>query len=271
MTAQGVTTEAAKMEAGPILRAVDLSVRLAGSIIVDRTSLDLERGELTVLVGPNGAGKTTLMRAHAGLLPAEGRLELQGRPLHKVSARERARHIAYLPQGHIFHWPMSVAAVVALGRHPHADAFSPLTDADRAAVGRALAATAIEPWAGRMVTTLSGGERARVALARALATQAPILLADEPTMSLDPRHQLVVMELLARAARDGGAVLAIVHDLALAARFADRVVMMERGRLVADGNAREVITPERIAAVFAVEATITDSAVGPIPILHRPL
>jgi iron complex transport system ATP-binding protein len=255
----------------PILRAVDLSVRLAGSIIVDRTSLDLKSGELTVLVGPNGAGKTTLMRALAGLLPAEGRLELQGRPLQEVSVRERARHIAYLPQGHIFHWPMSVAAVVALGRHPHADAFSPLTDADRKAVGRALAATAIEPWAGRMVTTLSGGERARVALARALATQAPILLADEPTMSLDPRHQLVVMELLARAARDGGAVLAIVHDLALAARFADRVVMMERGRLVADGNAREVVTPERIAAVFAVEATIMDSVVGPIPILHRPL
>jgi iron complex transport system ATP-binding protein len=90
-------------------------------------------------------------------------------------------------------------------------------------------------------------------------------------MSLDPRHQLVVMELLARAARDGGAVLAIVHDLALAARFADRVVMMERGRLVADGSAREVLTPERIADVFAVEATITDSVVGPIPILHRPL
>ena len=118
---------------------------------------------------------------------------------------------------------------------------------------------------------MSGGERARVALARALATQAPVLLADEPTMSLDPRHQLLVMELLARAAHEGGAVLAIVHDLVLAARFADRVVMMERGRLVADGGAREVLTPERIAAVFAVEASIADSAVGPIPILRRPL
>ena len=124
----------------------------------------------------------------------------------------RARNIAYLPQGHVFHWPMSVAAVVALGRHPHADAFSPLTDADRAAVGRALAATAVEPWAARGHHLV--GRRARgVALARALATQAPILLADEPTMSLDPRHQLVVMDLLARAAHDGGAVLAIVHDL----------------------------------------------------------
>jgi iron complex transport system ATP-binding protein len=254
-----------------ILGAADVSVRLGGNLIVERAALDLRAGELTTLIGPNGAGKTTLMRALAGLLPAEGRIELQGRQLAAFSARERARRIAYLPQGHVFHWPMNVAAVVALGRHPHADAFAPLADADRIAVGRALAATAVEPWAGRAVTTLSGGERARVALARALATQAPILLADEPTMSLDPRHQLVVMELLARAAHDGGAVLAIVHDLVLAARFADRVVMMERGRLVADGRPREVLTPERIAAVFGVEATITDSAVGPIPILQRPL
>ena len=259
------------MSAVPILRAADVSVELAGNLVVERATLDLERGALTTLIGPNGAGKTTLMRALAGLLPAAGRIELDGRDLRTVPVRERARQIAYLPQGHVFHWPMSVAAVVALGRHPHADAFAPLAGADRAAVAQALAATAIEPWAARAVTTLSGGERARVALARALATQAPILLADEPTMSLDPRHQLVVMELLARAAHDGGAVLAIVHDLALAARFADRVLMMERGRLVADGTAREVLTPERIADVFAVEATIADSAVGPIPILQRPI
>ena len=254
-----------------MLRAQDVSVELASTPIVEHATLELRRGELTLLVGPNGAGKTTLMRALAGLLPAQGSIELAGRPLASYSARDRARQIAYLPQGHVFHWPMSVAAVVALGRHPHADAFAPLADADRSAVGRALAATAVEPWASRAVTTLSGGERARVALARALATQAPILLADEPTMSLDPRHQLIVMELLARAAHDGGAVLAIVHDLALAARFGDRVIMMERGRLVADGAARDVLTPERIADVFAVEATITDSAVGPIPVLRRPL
>jgi iron complex transport system ATP-binding protein len=255
----------------PSLRAAGLSVDLAGIRIVEDASLELAAGRLTVLVGPNGAGKTTLMRALAGLLRAQGRIELEGRALSSFSPRERARRIAYLPQGHIFHWPMSVAAVVALGRQPHADAFAPLAPQDRAAVARALALTAVEPWLTRAVTTLSGGERARVALARALATQAPILLADEPTMSLDPRHQLVVMELLARAAHDGGAVLAIVHDLALATRYADRVLMMERGRLVAEGTAREVLTPEQIAAVFAVEATITESAVGPIPVLGKPL
>ena len=156
------------MSAAPILRVADLSVRLAGNLIIDGATLDLRPGELTLLVGPNGAGKTTLMRALAGLLPSEGTIALQDRPLAAFSVRDRARHIAYLPQGHIFHWPMNVAAVVALGRHPHADAFTPLADEDRAAVARAIAATAIEPWAARAVTTLSGGERARVALARAL-------------------------------------------------------------------------------------------------------
>jgi iron complex transport system ATP-binding protein len=253
------------------MRTDDLSVRLNGAVIVDGATLELRSGELTVLIGPNGAGKTTLVRALAGLLPAEGRIELDGRPLGMLTARERARHIAYLPQGHVFHWPMAVAAVVALGRFPHVDAFSPLSDADRAAVEHALTATGCSPFAARPVTTLSGGERARVALARALASQAPILLADEPTVSLDPRHQLVVMELLARAAHGGGAVLAILHDLALAARFADHVLVMDRGRLIAEGPPRTIFTPARIASVFGVEAIVTDSESGPVPILRRPV
>jgi iron complex transport system ATP-binding protein len=253
------------------LMATGLSVRLARKVIVEDISLTLRSGEFTVLLGPNGAGKTTVIRALAGVLPAEGRIEIAGRPLATLSLRERARRIAYLPQGHITHWPMEVASVVALGRHPHADAFAPATDDDRAAVRAALTATGLEPLAARSVTSLSGGERARVALARALATQASILLADEPTMSLDPRHQLVVMELLARVAHGGTAVLAVLHDLALAARFADRVLMMDRGRLVADGPPREVVTPEKIAAVFGVEAAMTETGVGTIPVLHRPI
>jgi iron complex transport system ATP-binding protein len=255
----------------PKLQAADVVVRLGGALVVDGATLDLRAGELTVLVGPNGAGKTTLMRALAGLVAAEGRIEIDGRSLVSLDARDRARHIAYLPQGHVFHWPMPVADVVALGRYAYADVFSSLSDADRAAIARALAATGTDALADRPVTMLSGGERARVALARALASEAPVLLADEPTVSLDPRHQLVVMELLARAAHDGGAVLAIVHDLGLSARFADRIVVMDRGRLDANGVPRDVLTVERIAAVFGVEAMMTDGPTGPMPILQRPL
>jgi iron complex transport system ATP-binding protein len=259
-------------EAAPILlRAEGVTVRLGGRVVVDHVALNLRAGELVALVGPNGAGKTTLMRALAGLLPASGTVEVSGRPLDQLAARERARALAYLPQGHIFHWPMSVAAVVALGRHPHADPFSSPSPADRAAVSRALATTATEAFASRAVTALSGGERARVALARALATEAPILLADEPTASLDPRHQLVVMNLLRRAIQGGGAVLAILHDLTLAARFADRVLVMQGGRIVADAAPADALSPARIAQVFGVDAISVDTGEGVVPIARHPL
>ena len=251
------------------LAAKNVTVRLGAREIVRDASLTLNSGELVALVGPNGAGKTTLMRALAGLIPADGAIALDGRPLSSLKARERARAIAYLPQGHVFHWPMSVAAIVMLGRAPHADTFSSTTPDDRAAVARALAMTETEAFADRAVTTLSGGERARVALARALATQAPVLLADEPTAALDPRHQLTVMELLRQAARGGGAVLAIMHDLTLAARFADRVAVMDRGAIVADGDPAVAMSHERLAAVFGIESATVEIDNKRVPIAGR--
>lgn len=253
------------------LVANTITVRLGEATIVRGASVTLRSGELTVLVGPNGAGKTTLIRALAGLVPAEGAIAFGGRALGAMTPRERARAVSYLPQGHVFHWPMSVESIVALGRAPHADPFSSTTAANRSAVANALATTETAAFATRAVTTLSGGEKARVALARALATQAPVLLADEPTASLDPRHQLVVMELLRAAARNGSAILAIVHDLTLAARFADRVLVMDRGRIVADAAPDEALAPERLAAVFGIDATMVAIGDKHVPIAGRAL
>jgi len=262
-----VNAEAASV----LLSARNVSVRLGNALVVQRAAVTLRAGELVALVGPNGAGKTTLSRALAGLVPAEGEIMLGERRLAAMGNRGRARRVAYLPQGHVFHWPMQVAAVIALGRHPHMDPFSAPSPQDRAAVMRAMERTATELFADRPVTTLSGGERARVALARALATEAPVLLADEPTASLDPRHQLVVMDLLRRATQDGGAVLAILHDLTLAARFADRVLVMDRGQIVADGVPNEALSPERVAQIFGVDAMRVDTGEGIALIARHPL
>ncbi|HZS64852.1 MAG TPA: ABC transporter ATP-binding protein [Xanthobacteraceae bacterium] len=254
-----------------LLRGEAVTVRLGKALVVDSANLTLRAGEFVALVGPNGAGKTTLMRALAGLQPARGKIELRERRLDSFGPRERARSIAYLPQGHVFYWPVSAASVVGLGRYPHADAFSRPSPEDATAVSRALKATGLEPLADRRVTTLSGGERARVALARALATEAPILFADEPTASLDPRHQLLVMEMLRRTTRTGAAVLAILHDITLAARFADRIVLMDGGRIVADGLPADALNPAQIAKVFGVEAIDVDIGEGVVPVLRRPI
>lgn len=255
----------------PLLNATGVSVRLGGRTIVDDVSAALTAGEFVVLVGPNGAGKTTFLKALAGLIPAFGTVELQGEPASKLKARERARRLAYLPQGHSFSWPLPAGEIVALGRYPHADPFSPVSDADRAAVAHALDITGTKDFANRIVTTLSGGERARVALARVLATEAKVVLADEPTMSLDPRHQFVIMDVLRHAAHRGGAVLAVVHDLALAARYADRVLVFEKGRIVADEMPEAALNPERIANVFGVEADLVQIGNAQVPVVTKPL
>lgn len=260
-----------KPDLAPRLRAEHLTIRRGARTIVSNANLALNAGELTILAGPNGAGKTTLARAMAGLIPCEGRITIDGTALTAMSARERARALAYLPQGHEFHWPMSVAHIVALGREPHADPFSRTSTDDRAAIVRAMEATSTDYLADRIVTTLSGGERARVALARALATDVPVLIADEPIASLDGRHQLMIMELLRDIAHRGAAVLAIIHDLMLAARFADRVILLDQGRIVANDEPILALTAERIAQIFNISVHRVETPDGPLLLPSRPL
>ena len=252
-------------EAQAILSLAGVEVDLARRLVIAGAELTVRRGELVAIVGPNGAGKTTLLRAIAGLTPARGRIEIDGTSLSRLSRAERARRIAYLPQGHVFHWPLPVGEVVALGRLPRG-AGADLSASDRLAVGRAMSATGVTEHAGRPVTTLSGGERARVALARVLATEAPLILADEPTAALDPRYQLVILDILRRHAANGGAVLAVLHDLGLAARQANRIVVMDKGRIVADGPPRDVLTKARLAETFGVNAQVVTLLDAPVVI-----
>ncbi len=259
------------MSVTPRLEGQSVTVMRSRRNIVDDASIALTPGELTILAGPNGAGKTTLARALAGLIDCKGAVMFDGKPLAAMSLRERARALAYLPQGHEFHWPMRVDAIVALGREPHSDPFSRRTDADRAAVTRAMAAASVEPFADRLITTLSGGERARVAIARALATESSVLIADEPTAALDERHRLIVMELLQTIARQGAAVIAIIHDLTLAMRYADKVVLMNEGKVAATGPPQQALTPERIASVFGISVNRIETHDGSLLIPSRAL
>ncbi len=250
---------------GPLLRLSRVNVAFGKRAILHDIALSVRAGEFAVIVGPNGAGKTTLLRAAAGLVPARGDLIIGGEDVRHLSLAERARRVAYLPQGQVFHWPLAVRDVVSLGRLPRGAGAS-LSAADRAAVTAAMAATGVTEHADRSVTTLSGGERARVAIARVLATEAPTILADEPTAALDPRYQLIVLDILRKRAEAGGAVLAALHDLGLAARRATRVIVLDGGRIVADGPPRRVLTKERLAATFGVNAQIVELLDAPVVI-----
>ena len=240
-----------------ILHADGLTVRLGARDVLCGLSLALRPGELTVIIGPNGAGKSTLVSALAGVLPpAEGAVSLGGASLSALDRRSRARRIALLPQHTDIAWPVSVRSLVELGRIPHQGPFGP-RDADRAAVDRALDRAELNAFAERAVASLSGGERTRVLIARALAGQADWLLADEPMTGLDPGHAIDALALFRQEADRGAGVLLTLHDLDLAARAADRILVLADGRIVADGRPADALTADLLQAVYGVRAEIT--------------
>lgn len=246
-----------------ILEARNITVAAGERHIVRSADVRLGPGELVGLVGPNGAGKSTLLRAIMGMRSREtGDVTLDGRPFGDLPSRRRARCVAYLPQDRRVEWRLSVADVVMLGRYPHRKAYGGPTEDCRRAAADALRAVDAARLAHLPFSVLSGGERTRVLLARALAVEAPLLLADEPIAALDPYHQIHVMEILQALARKGVGVLAVVHDLPLAARFMDRVMVMDHGVMVGEGAPGDMLSREMMSAVYGVDVLEGRSAEG---------
>ncbi|MET8980461.1 heme ABC transporter ATP-binding protein [Streptomyces sp. NPDC004539] len=230
-----------------LAEALDLHLDLGPRRILHGVTLPVRAGEVLALVGPNGAGKSTLLAALAADLPAaEGVVRVRGRPVREWTALELALRRAVLPQAAAVSFPFPVEDVVRMGRAPHGT--SPVED--DAVVREAMAATEVGRFAGRPFSALSGGERARVALARVLAQQAPLLLLDEPTAALDLKHQELVLRICRERAEKGDAVVVVLHDLGLAAAYAHRVAVLHGGKVAADGAPEEVFTDELLSAVY---------------------
>jgi len=242
----------------------ELQFRRGSRVVLDSIDLQLQSGCITAVLGPNGAGKSTLLSCIASLLaPALGAIELDGVCLRSIPAMQRARRIAFLPQTPEIAWAVDVETLVSLGRIPFHGVTSDAED--QAAVARAMAQTHVEQWANRAVTTLSGGERARVLLARVLAGESDWILADEPFTGLDPSHQFEAAELLRSVANQGAGVVLTIHDLTLAARIADRVVILDDGRIVADGPPRDALSTQVLREVYEIEAQWLNDPTGAIP------
>jgi iron complex transport system ATP-binding protein len=247
-----------------------LSVRLGGNLILDRVDLDVIEGEWVTIIGPNGAGKSTALRAVGGLLRFEGRIDLNGTPVDRVPRRERAKTVATVAQNPVVPPGMHVLDYVLLGRTPYIRPLGRESRSDLAAVDDVLNELDLERLAGRRLDTLSGGERQRVFLARALAQGARITLLDEPTSALDIGHQQEVLELVDRLRAERGlTVLATMHDLSAAGEYADRLVLLAGGRVVAAGTPREVLTEDLLATHYRVKVRVIEGEQGPLVVPVR--
>jgi iron complex transport system ATP-binding protein len=249
-----------------VLRATGVSVTIGGRRVLDAVDLELRAGEVLVLVGPNGAGKSTLLSVLAGdRAPDGGTVELDGAVLDSWPIGERARRRSVLTQSNEVSFPFIAADVVRMGRAPWRR--RPEADNDDEAVGEAIEAGEVASFADRPVTALSGGERARVAFARSYAQRCSIALLDEPTASLDIRHQHRVLARTRARANAGGAAVVVLHDLGLAAAYADRVALLEDGRLAAVGTPREVFDPALLTRVYRHPIDVIDGPRGSVLVL----
>jgi iron complex transport system ATP-binding protein len=250
------------MIAPPILRAANVTVRVGTRALLDRITLRVPPGSMTVLLGPNGAGKTTLIRVLAGIIaPTAGEVCLGEQRVGELNRTALARQIAYLPQQTATSFEMQVEDAVALGRYPHLGPWGTLSRSDYERIAWALERAGLVALRRRTLPTLSGGERQRVFIARALAQEAPILLLDEPITALDVGRQFELMALLAGLHEDGHTILAALHDLRPAVEFFPRAILLDAGRLAAEGPTREVVHGPGLEAAFGVRVVVGEGLV----------
>ena len=239
-----------------ILQNITVKERLAN------ISLDISRGELVIILGPNGAGKTTLLKTAMGLIkPDAGQVIYDGQNSKNLSPIERARRISYLPQIRPMAWPNIVRDIVALGRYSHGASLGHLKGQDKIAVEAAITACDLTHLSDRQVDTLSGGELARVHCARAFASQAPLLIADEPIAALDPRHQFRIMDLIKDYVKRHSGALLVLHDVNLAAQYAHRIIWMKDGRILANGSPADTLSASRLADIYGVKAKVSGKTI----------
>ncbi len=239
----------------------NIGLSITSKVILESINLELNSGELVVLLGANGAGKSSVLRSALGLVPVStGESLIDEKLVTTLSSANRAKKVAYLPQKRPLAWPIKVFDVVSLGRYAFGVNLGRLKNDDLELVESAITNCGLEQLRNRRVDTLSGGEAARVHVARAFAANAALLLADEPTAALDPKHQLDVMQLIRRYVDMGGGALVVGHEASLAARFADRLVWMRDGGIIADGTVKETMTAAMMAEIYGVSAQIGEVA-----------
>jgi len=242
---------------------------LDGTPVLHDLDFEIEDGTWVGLLGPNGSGKTTLLRTLSGLLPYKGHLALDGHPLRAWKAQALARQVAFVRQSTPLSFDFTVNELVLLGRSPHKGWLESYTLLDRERLQQALERVDILPLSGRSVLSLSGGERQRAFLAQALVQESRLLLLDEPTMHLDVHHQFAFLNLVRELVEAGRTVVAVFHDIALAARYADRLLVLDAGRLAAAGPPTAVLTPALLASVFRMYTELETAADGTLRIHYQ--